>query len=275
MPSYIKTTKSWKRHLPQRPKKVQRGYYVQKKTVSKKLVIRIVLAIFVILLAQSIFQIKFLKINKIALSGQEDLKQEEVQNYILSELLVDTKYLVFENSNYFLADTEAIRTNLIDKYNLDDAQVSKDFPTSLDITVTEKVSHFIWQKDDSLYLLDAKGRLNRQIGALDEKYLVLTDLRSFRPSGEYIFTEDELNTINKIYLDWDDLLDDKVLLQSITIFDNWDIELHTKLGFYVKIDKDQDIYEQLNVLRAVLEENITGVDIDYIDVRFGDKVYFK
>ena len=64
-------------------------------------------------------------------------------------------------------------------------------------------------------------------------------------------------------------------MSKITIYNDWSIELHTGTGFYVKIDKDQDIKEQLNNLRAVLEENITGVDIDYIDIRFGDKVYFK
>jgi len=274
MTAIIKTTNSWKRHQPQKPQKVRRGYYGNKEKIQKKIVVRIILAILFLLLAQSIFQIKYLKIKNIKLSGQNDLNVEEVQQFVMDKLTV-SKLLLFEASNYFLVPLDELSNKLIVKYNLEEANIVKKWPDSLEITVKEKSSHFIWQKDDSIYLLDAKGLLNRQISILDDKYLVLDDKRDGRPSGDQIFNDEEIDIINQIYLNWTGLIGVKAKLEKITIYDDWSIDLNTQTGFYVKIDKDEDIHQQLNNLRAVLEENITGVDIDYIDIRFGDKVYFK
>ncbi|MFA6307628.1 MAG: hypothetical protein WCS88_02950 [Patescibacteria group bacterium] len=274
MAALIKTTKTWKRHFPQKPQKVKRGYYGKQKSIQKKTIIRIIFIIFILLLLQSIFQINYFKITKINLSGQKDLNVEEVQEFVLNELTVN-KYIFFEASNYFLAPVDDINFKLINKYNLDSVSIEKKWPAVLNISVKEKSSHFIWKKDDSIYLLNAKGLLNRQISILDDKYLVLDDRREQRPEGEQIFNEEEIDIINQIYLNWIDLISTRSKLERITIYNDWVIELNTQTGFYVKIDKDQDIREQLNNLKTVLEENITGVDIDYIDIRFGDKVYFK
>lgn len=274
MSAIIKTNKSWQRHLPQRPQKLHRGYYGQQKNFPKKKILRIIFVILAILLLQSIWQINFLKIKKINLSGQNDLSLEEVQNFVL-EQLSDSKFVFFEKTNYFLVPTDELNQRLLEKYNLEEAKIEKKWPNTLEISIKERSSHFIWKKDDSIYLLDAKGLLNRQISVLDDKYLLLDDRRDGRPEGNQIFTTEEMNIINQIYLNWMDLIANKAKLSKVTIYNDWNIDLNTQTGFYVKIDRAQDIQEQLNNLRAVLGEDITGVDIDYIDVRFGDKVYFK
>jgi len=274
MNGVIRTNKSWQRHMPQRPRRNRRSYYSEPKSSSKKIIIYIIYIIITILLIQSIFQINYFKIDTVELNGQNDLSVDELQEF-LDNKLSTKKFLFFENNNYFLVPVDSLQEQLKQEYNLEDAVIEKSWPDSLKITVKEKSSHFIWQKDDSLYLLDAQGLLNRQISVLDHKYLVLDDKRDHRPSGDKIFTDEEIDIINQIYLNWMDLVASKAKLTKITIYNNWDLDLNTEIGFYVKIDKDQDIKEQLTNLRRVLEENITGVDIDYIDVRFGDKVYFK
>ena len=166
---------------------------------------------------------------------------------------------------------------LLANYNLDEVQVTKKFPDILDVSIKEKISHFIWQKDDTLYLLDAKGALNRQIQVLDDKYLIIQDFRTQSPEGDTAFDADEMNIINKLYLAWHDVVADRAKLVKIRLDDNWGLlELHTDIGFYVKLDANEDLKEQINNLQQVLTVgNITGVDVDYIDIRFGDKVYFK
>lgn len=260
--------------MPNRPRKVKRAYYREDKNLYQKNIVRIILVILLILLVQSIFQIKYFQHETVKLSGQNDLNVEEVQNFVNQELAFD-RWLFFRNNNYFLIPINELQDKLKTKYNLEEAKIEKKWPDILEIAVKEKSSHFIWQKDDTLYLLDAQGLLNRQISVLDDKYLVLEDKRDYRPAGEEIFTLEEIDIINKIYVSWMDLIASKAKLTKITIYNNWGLELHTETGFYVKIDKDQSIFEQLNNLKTVLEENIAGVDIDYIDIRFGDKVYFK
>lgn len=277
MKSRIKVTKSWEQHMPQRPRKLRSsGYYNNNTSSYKKRIVIIIWLILAVLLGQSVFQIQYLKLEKLELINNEDLTQAEVEEF-LQDKLTATRFFVFKNSNYFLFDPAPVENELIEKFNLDQAEISKVWPDKLQIDVTEKISHFIWAKDGTLYLLDAKGALNRQIQARDDKYLIIEDFRNTRPTGDYIFSSDEIEIINQIYLEWMDKIADKEKLTRIVISDNWSlIELHTQTGFYVKLDSNESIKKQINNLNQILVAgNITGVDIDYIDVRFGDKVYFK
>jgi len=276
MMAKIRSNQAWKKHLPHRPHRVQRGYYTDKKNNQHKSVVRIIWVIFIILVLQSIFHIKYFRVDKINLSGNQDVTLEDIQASLQEELTA-TRYLLFKNDNYWLLKTEPMEEILLASYNLDEVNVTKKFPDILNVSIKEKISHFIWQRDDTLYLLDAKGALNRQIRALDEKYLIIQDFREERPSGEVVFDSDEMNIINKLYLAWQDTIDGKAKLVKIRLDDNWSlVELHTDIGFYVKLDATEDLKEQINNLDQVLTAgNITGVDVDYIDIRFGDKVYFK
>lgn len=274
MPGRIKTTKLWRRHLPQKPVRVQRGYYSEHKISKNKIVVHTIWIILAILLIQSIFQVKYLQIDKIELKNNQDLGLEEVQE-TLQDLLTANKYLIFKNNNYFLLNPEPLEQVLLESYNLEAVEITKQWPDQLTVSVTEKISHFIWQKDDSLYLLDAKGALNRQISVLDDKYLILQDFRDYKPSGDQVFDANETNIINQLYLGWNDLIGNSPKLVKIVINNNWELQLYTDIGFHVKVDSAEDLNEQLGNLKKVLDENIAGVDIDYIDVRFGDKVYFK
>lgn len=274
MARQIKTMRNWQKNLPKRSYKVRRSYYSEQKSINTKIIVRIIWAIFIILAIQSIFQAKYFKVDKLTVKDNQDLTSQDISS-TLEEPLNSSRFLIFKNSNYFLLNTGDLEKLLTDKYNLDSIKVVKKFPDTLQITVKEKISYFIWKKDDALYLLDAKGALNRQIEALDEKYLILDDKRSYRPTEEQIFSVEEINTLNNIYLSWNNKLISKIKLKRIVINDSWDLELYTDIGYYVKVDNKSDINEQLDNLKKVLDENITGVDINYIDVRFGDKVYFK
>jgi cell division septal protein FtsQ len=272
----IRSNQGWKKHLPQKPRRVQRGYYTDRKDNQHKTVVRIIWVIFIIFALQSIFHIKYFKVDKINLSGNKDVSLEDVQLSLQDELTVN-RFWLFQNDNYWLIKTEPMEELLLANYNLDEVQVTKKFPDILDVSIKEKISHFIWQKDDTLYLLDAKGALNRQIQVLDDKYLIIQDFRTQSPEGDTAFDADEMNIINKLYLAWHDVVADRAKLVKIRLDDNWGLlELHTDIGFYVKLDANEDLKEQINNLQQVLTVgNITGVDVDYIDIRFGDKVYFK
>jgi len=277
MKTRIKTTKSWQQHMPRRPRRNRSAYYSQDhSSSSKKKIILIIWLILAIFLIQGIFQIGYLRLKNFVLVNNQDLTQSEVEEFLESKLAT-SKYFLFKNSNFFLFDPEPVEKELAENFNLDKAVIKKIWPNKLEITVTEKISHFIWSKDDTLYLLDASGALNRQIRARDEKYLIIKDIRSARPTGNQIFSSEEIEIINQLYLEWIDHVADKETLDMIVISDNWNlIELHTKTGFYVKIDAQESIKKQMNNLKQILMAgNITGVDVDYIDVRFGDKVYFK
>jgi cell division septal protein FtsQ len=272
----IRTKKAWLKHMPKHPHRLERAYYSQADHKYRQRITRIVLFILIIFLSQGIFQTKYLKLDNLVISGYQDLSLEDIQ-IVANEQLQTKRLLFFRNNNYFLIKTDKLEGALVAKYNLDGAEVKKKFPHTLEIKVQEKISHFIWQANDSLYLLDAKGFLNRQIEALDEKYLVIEDQRSQKPVSGQVFNEIEINVINEIYLDWNRIIGAKPVLKRIVMTDDSSlIQLYTEPGFSVKLNPQEDINQQLvNLQKVLAAQNITGGDIDYIDIRFENRVYFK
>ncbi|MFA5126521.1 MAG: FtsQ-type POTRA domain-containing protein [Patescibacteria group bacterium] len=273
----IKTHKNWQRHVPNRPQRLYGSYYGEYQKKRRQRLIRIIWLIAILLLGQSIFQLPFLQIKNINVSGNQDIDPQEVKLLVASKLHTH-KYLIFKNDNYFLASSDALADALGQQYNLSAVTVKKKFPNSLEIVLKEKTSQFIWQKDGTYYLMDAKGALNRQIEANDNKHLVLDDRRSYKPAeNQDVFRSDELMAIQSISEIWQAKIASRAALLGIVITDDWrQLELQTDRGYYVKLDGQGDIAQQMDNLYNVLTAgNISGTDISYIDVRFADKIFFK
>lgn len=271
------TRQNWRKHTGIKSRRISAAYYQDYSNKRKKRLTRIIFLILIILLLQSVFQAAWLSLSKIVVLDNKDVSTEAVQN-LAKEKLEQRRYLFFRNNNFFLANTDSLAESLKQTYNLNGLSIKKSFPNKLIIRLEEKVSQFIWFKDGTYYLIDAQGALNRQIEAPDDKYVILDDQRSYRPGeGQDIFREDEIKAIQDIFMYWQQEINNNSHLSRLIITDNWsDLRLQSNLGFYVKLDTQADIKEQLlNLKRAIVAGNLQGTDIDYIDVRFADKIYYK
>jgi len=267
----VKSSRKWKKHSYNKPRKNYRSYYSKQEKKQKNLIVKIIWVIFIFLLIQSIFHIKLFKIKDISLETNEDITINEIQDTI-DDFLETNRLLLFKNSNYFLIEKDKLEDILLEEYNLDNIEIKKSFPNKLNILVTEKISNFILQKDDALYLLTSEGTLNRKISGLIDNYPILVDLNEDKEKKEYNL---ELEYINNIFLLWNEVIGDKVSIKKVYIEDNNDLKIGTNFEYNIILDKEKDIKDQLGNLNKVILGNITGTDIDYIDLRFGDKVYFK
>ncbi len=273
----ITTRQNWRKHAGIKSRRLTGAYYQDYDLRRKKRLSRIIFLIFIILLIQSIFQARFLSLHKVVVLNNQDVSSEAVANFAQDKLNV-RRYLFFKNNNFFLADTAKLALELKDNFNLNSVSLKKKFPNKLEIRLEEKVSQFIWLKDGAYYLIDGQGALNRQIEAPDEKYVILDDQRSYKPAADQdIFRADEIKAIQDIYAYWQKEISSHSRLARIIISDNWaELRLQSNLGFYVKINASINTDEQLlNLKRAIVAGNLQGTDIDYIDVRFSDKIYYK
>ncbi len=273
----IKTNKPWQKHSSYTPHKVCGSYYDEQVKKRKQKIIRIIYAIIFVLLLQSIFQAPFLSLKKIELKGNSFYQEEEVKKYIIDKL-AERRGLLFQNNNFFLFNSDKLRDQLITQYNLNDAKVRKIFPQKIKIEFIEKTSQFIWQKNGAYYLLDAKGQFNGQINELNDQYIILEDSRSYQPqNNENIFRPDEIELIQVIIELWEAKLASTAQIKAIAIGDDWSsFDIKTNLSYVIKINPQNEPVKQLeNYRQVLLAGNVVGTDINYIDLRYGDKAYFK
>lgn len=272
---HIRSNKTWQKYSPHRPRRALRSYHqIDRQRLYNK-VRRIIIVLVVIFLLQSVFQIKYLAISNIELGGQKDLTLSYVQA-TLQPLLNERRWLFFKNNNFFLLRTKPLGEALRQTYNLEEVRVTKRWPHSIIVTVKEKISHFLWQRAGESYLLDANGAKIRPLGASESRYLVLEDRRSSVPESGALFSSSELDLLNRIYSSWQDVVGSQAGLYKISLGDNAHWDIYTLVGYYVKIDTASDIEVQLRNLVDILQAgNVAGTDIDYIDLRFGNKVFFR
>jgi cell division septal protein FtsQ len=273
----VKTNKPWQKHSSYKAHKAHGLYYDELVKKRRSSIVRIIYVIIFILIAQSFFQAPFLSLRKIELGGNSFYKDEEVKQYIQTAM-EKKKWLFFQNNNFFLFDAGSLKDELIKQYNLSDASLKKTFPNKLSVKFIEKTSQFIWKKNDSYYLMDAKGQLNGQINEINNKYIILADFRSYQPqNNENIFRSDEIELIQGIITLWKDKLANMVKIEAINIGDDWStFDIKTNLSYIVKINPQDDVNAQLeNYRRILLEGNVVGTDINYINLRFGEKAYFQ
>ncbi|MDD5749519.1 MAG: FtsQ-type POTRA domain-containing protein [Patescibacteria group bacterium] len=273
--SLVKTNKTWRKHMPGRPHRRSVGYYNREKIPGQKIIVRIIWILFAIILAQGIFQTRYLEVDRISVSGNENFSAQEISEAIEEELSA-VVFHIFKRNNYFLLKTDALEEFLLTHYNFESVLVTKKFPKSLMVEVKEKISHFIWQRDDVLYLIDSKGALNGQIRAQNETdgLLLLEDKRMSRIDDNQVFSQEEIDRLNTLYFTWESIFSQSFAINRLLIDDNWDIDIITDAGFYIKLSP-QDVERQILNLDRVLTEVINSSEIDYIDLRFGDRVYFK
>ena len=273
----IRNSRSWKKHLTQhQARRSRKSYHVLDRQKIYRRIIKVIWIIVIVLLAQSIFQWSYLAVDNITLSGNKDISLEEVRG-LLDKDLWQRRYLFFKNNNFFLLDTDPLADKLKQNFNLETVELTKKWPDTLEIKIIEKISHLIWQRDQEFYLLDAQGYKIRPIPSADGKYLLLEDRRSTVAADGPVVDQSTVELINDVCLAWEDILAGQIGLIKIVIGDQANLwELHSSLGYYVKFDPQEPWSGPLsNLARILSAEDVLARDIDYIDLRFGDRVYYK
>jgi len=212
-------------------------------------------------------------INNIHLSGNEEVNREMIVDIIENEIVSDIFFL--RSRTIFLVSTSEIVNRVANEFpQIEFVQVKRSFPDSLNITIRERNPVAIWCRDDGddCYLIDRNGVIFKET-------LIPAGLAVIRGGDTAVsLSEVPISPENILFLieAWRGIKDivkisefkieeSKIIAQTI---EGWDI--------YFTFKKPASV--QTKKLLLVIEEQIFNEDragLEYIDVRFEDKVYFK
>ncbi|NCN07394.1 hypothetical protein GW933_01735 [Candidatus Falkowbacteria bacterium] len=237
-----------------------------------KLYLKILLGVFLlyIIIYSDLFKIQTIDVNGADLINKIELEQ------IVDEQLNNWRWFILPQQNILFISKSNIIKAIGGKYGLDEIAIKRGWK-KITINIKERINYLIIKNNDKLFFVDKQGIIIREIRPeesniyISEFPLMLTDKETT------IGTEAVSSTIVDFILQ----LNDKLKSLGIEI-NNYksgglnEITAITKLGWQAHFDVTSNFDTAIENMQMVLNNKVKDRSVlEYIDLRFGDKIYYK
>lgn len=223
----------------------------------------------------AVFGLPKLAIAHVRVEGTETIDPAEITSAI-EAYLAQPQYLVFRRSNRFLFDPNDLQAHLLSAFVFDTVRAERTGDTIL-VRVRERRAEIVWKSGTARYLIDPQGYVIRPL--TDDETLRLpmfVDMNAAPILGTpAVITPEEITGASGFH----QILLDQALPFVETRVDRlagkW-MAVKTLAGYDILFDPTGDAAAQATRLQTVLKDLVKDPKaLTYIDLRFGNHVYYK
>jgi len=194
----------------------------------------------------------------------------------------EPRLVVFRQSNLFFFEDDELRKDLNKNFSFAQVEIKKKWPHTLVINVEERALAFIWQDGIGKHFSDRKGCLIPEVQPSSEDEKIYPILQS--SIEENYIQEDNCLEIDDNYLASMLDLDSQLRVYEHLAVQNYILEaefntltLDLRNGPNVYFNIKNDLEKQVKKLEIIKREKPEAEFqvLAYIDLRYGDRVYFK
>lgn len=248
-------------------------YFEKKqKRFNTKLYLQVILAIFLIYL---VFYSDLFKIKNINISGLDIISEGEIKP-LIEQRLSGWRFLVFPANNMLFLDKDAIERDINAKFRLQELSINRAW-RSLKVNLKEDVSYVIVY-NQKFYFADGDGIIQKEIDterAKDywDRFPILNVGQPQISIGDHIISKKIIGYV----------LDLDKQLKAAGIYPKGyesggpdQVNLVAREGWKAFFDTASDIKDSVENLQLILKEKVPDKNqLEYIDLRFGNKVFMK
>lgn len=267
----------------------RRGNPLRFQGISKKFkLLRAALFLIIIgllVLAYWIFLTPTFAIETIEIRGTFVLPENKI-NALLSEQIARSRWYLASQNNIFAFDAKMLSNTVAKQFAIENIEIKKKLPRAVIITVLEKPRTALWSSRGIAYGLDAEGIItgivnltvennkqfiiyNKSGGAPDIGAQALS-AATMRFLSDLI-TNNAIKSLNPQFAMVENEDADYVIIK----FSETGQSTHSWSAYFSISDSPK---KQIDNLELVLRNSIPPnkrQNLDYIDLRFGDRVYYK
>lgn len=236
------------------------------------------------------------RIHRVSVEGNAVIASSTLSSIVSKSLAGSYAFLVPKDTVLFYPRKEIVAQVLSSYPRLETAEAKTEHFDTLVLSVKERASKFVWCgssaadkeadpvpmcyfADDSGYIFDRAPSFSNPVFFEVESPLVneFGALRSGNPIGNFILSKESLK---KIAVFKDRLSVAGIETRALRVLPGEDYELRIKTGGKIIFNGKQNfdiVLENLSAALGVSDLNkaIDGASLQYIDLRFGNKVFYK
>lgn len=235
--------------------------------------ISILIIVFLSLLFYLIIFSSFFQIKEITILGNQKVNSQLIKNFLESKL--EKKVFLWKTKSIFLIDRADFEKE-IEKNNpqIESIHIEKKFPHSLIVEIKERKPVAVFCQKENCFFLDKNGVIFKKTSDKGDLLLIEDNNNESNLNlGKEIIPPETVLKILKIKNGTKD-----IKLSSLLMKEPHKFIFKTKEGPEIYFDFQGDLNQQIFNLEIFLREKIKPEDlkiIDYIDVRFGNRVFWK
>jgi len=236
-----------------------------------------------------LLRLKNITISEVELRGNVIVGTEDVLSFI-NEELGGSYYAFFPKNNIFLYPKEDIEAKMLDKWKrVESVDVLRNGLTGITVNVTEKKPRFLWcretieglSREGDCYFIDDKGYLfSKAPGFSEDVYFrFFGNISAADPIGQRYLEESKFKSLSDFTVHLEQA---KIKASKMLAKENGEYELYLSEFGRVFINDRQDFEKTFENLKTLLESDVfkrevkgASSSLDYIDLRYGNKVYYK
>lgn len=231
------------------------------------------------------------RIASIEVHGAQAISEDEVTQSIQEEL-AGTYFGLIPKDNTFVYPRRTIERALLDAYpRASSLTLAREGMQALVVSIVERQPHALWCGDIVPSVADIVASINPRCFFLDATGFLFSPAPSYsgtpyhrffgaiaesRVVGQPFLPEDEYRTL---YAFMDSLSDGEVPVYGLLVIDDDELEVYLANGTRLLVRRGDDLNEVRTRIRSLMVSDEFAIyetaDIDYIDLRFGNRVYIK
>jgi len=226
-------------------------------------------------LLSEISKIKKINISEINIKNNITVKTEEIEKIISSDIEGNYFWKFYSKRNILLYPKQNIKENLLTKYSeIKTVDLNLDLPNTLNIFIEEYKPYALWCGEDC-YFIDNTGYIFKKTIKNENlfKYNINLNTKHLDYERNRVFKEEKFKEIDSFVqlIKGLNLSPEKIVSE-----DNKKYEIYFNNGSKVIFTNEQNTRELMDNFQAILNlEDFDIKSVEYVDLRFGNKVFYK
>jgi cell division septal protein FtsQ len=233
-----------------------------------------------LIIAYLLFYSPLLRITTVAIDGTQNISTRVLKERYVDWQLQQQRLKIFPQNNLIMFSKKWLTELISRDYSLASLKIKKQWPHTLVITLSEKNPELVWMAGSTYFYLGENGDIASQLPSQEMAAgipTIVDDSNTAAKVGQPVLTRDKVVFIEQLIDKIRQIPSIEAVAYHMISGAGTQVNVQTAAGYVINFDTSKNIDAQVTKLQRILDDQAfkDNPPKEYIDVRLGDRVYYK